>query len=1508
MITGCGNLGDDPAGAPLPSTVGARAISQHYVEVAFASPAQALAGNVGSYGISDPSGTPLRINSAMLRADGNSVLLVTDAQRNVLYELAIGRAGSATADQTLSFTGSLLPEPIIEDAVALDNTSVLLVFSDAMNADTASNVANYALTNAETGAAIAVESAEIGEDPNVVVLITPPQDDVQYEVEVGHLESVQGADGSVLMLDPDLNSAFFFGIAVDDDVLPQVTGAKSTSSTSILVSFSEPVDIPAADPTRFVISPELTITDAVLTRYQTQVLLTTLPQTPDTEYTVTATNVTDLAGNAIDPDADSASFNGTSRELFLYSAVALTNTTVLVTFSEAVDARRGLNHSLYRIADPDGNPDIDIIILDAEADPIDPRAYILTTTAQQNVEYLLRANNMRALTDNQLIDPARHTSSFYGIAANDTDGPILMAAVSSSSSTVLLTFSEPLDEDAADPVNFGLRCEACATKDLLVFDAWMTAHNTQIVLATHPQTAGKEYRVTVTNTNGEFTDLSVHRNTLDPDPSTATFRFSGQPLLTPGTTVPRVVGAISTSNTTVVVVFSKPMGDSAIEPGNYVIVQLNVNSEVGTVAITRAEFVGPDRTAVLLTTSSQNEVTYEVTVVNARDLAGNQLAPPEILVNPASAVFPGTPANASSLVDSDGDGVSDNAELRGYMVFVELVTGDIVTTEVTSDPFVADTDGDGLGDAQERNRFSNPRSGDTDADLIGDYDEVYLWHSNATDQDSDDDGLGDSDETVRFKTSPILDDTDGDGLMDHAETIVGNRDPRISDLPEPGIQIGEVALRLDTRFAYTDTVGESTSMEQSTQATLTQSDQQTFARSDTETTKHVAETGTEAGYSTTGGGKFEASVGYAFTRENTFTASQESVTATQNEYQESLTAAVQRDVTQSITRTVEDASVEVVVTVTNFGDIPFTMSNFELTGLLQDTFDRSRFIPIATLRPAVEVDGIDEFEVFLGPFIAERGPFVFKSTEIFPSLVEDLLKNPRGLIFKVANFDIVDEAGRNFAFISQDVNDRTAGLIVDFGNGTVDRYRVATHNTFDPATEEPSGVTMAFALRDIIGLVKNGPVDAIDVGPNGCGETFASGDDVQVVTPICFPVVPGGTIIGPGPNGILETLPAGDDAKSLDGLSIIDGGDGCAHTRASRDDVQIVRGDCETAGLNGVIVLAGRNGVIDTIPDGDDALTTVTGYGTDMAGQCDGNTDTLNFIVEPMEDGNGVADSVVRPGSDDIQLVFIGDPVEPGEAIIDPGPDGQLASVAFGDDVLQAPGGACLTDADCPGEGACRMVEQLTRVKGIKNIPEERRNWVVLAPSGADLGADFDDLKLRSGETYSLAFLQDKDADGLFAREEFIFGSSDRNTNSDGCPLGDGAPGCDTNVFEFDTIRDFDEVKTGWRVSVEGQPTSVGFSSPIQPDTDSDRLFDDEERQLGTDPGKRDTDDDEISDSDEVDGYDIERRNGSLVNHVASYQSAIITVGRDQVLDTTIIGDDDEPVWTRSARRSSRPA
>lgn len=124
-------------------------------------------------------------------------------------------------------------------------------------------------------------------------------------------------------------------------------------------------------------------------------------------------------------------------------------------------------------------------------------------------------------------------------------------------------------------------------------------------------------------------------------------------------------------------------------------------------------------------------------------------------------------------------------------------------TTVTSDPTIADTDEDGLGDAQELLSGSNPRNSDTDGDTIIDPVEIVQWHSSPTKQDTDGDGLSDAGDLV-FETSLILADTDGDSMDDREELFLVNRNPLMADLPRPQIVVGDYSLQVEVSSSYTD--------------------------------------------------------------------------------------------------------------------------------------------------------------------------------------------------------------------------------------------------------------------------------------------------------------------------------------------------------------------------------------------------------------------------------------------------------------------------------------------------------------------------------------------------------------------------------------------------------------------------------------------------------------------------------------------------------------------------------
>ena len=62
-----------------------------------------------------------------------------------------------------------------------------------------------------------------------------------------------------------------------------------------------------------------------------------------------------------------------------------------------------------------------------------------------------------------------------------------------------------------------------------------------------------------------------------------------------------------------------------------------------------------------------------------------------------------------------------------------------------------------------------------------------------------------------------------------------------------------------------------------------------------------------------------------------------------------------------------------------------------------------------------------------------------------PGLIENLMANPRGVIFRFANYDIVDEVGRVFPFTAQEVNDKTGSVVIDYGGFDTDNDGVGRH-------------------------------------------------------------------------------------------------------------------------------------------------------------------------------------------------------------------------------------------------------------------------------------------------------------------------------------------------------------------------------------------------------------------------------------------------------------------------------
>lgn len=570
---------------------------------------------------------------------------------------------------------------------------------------------------------------------------------------------------------------------------------------------------------------------------------------------------------------------------------------------------------------------------------------------------------------------------------------------------------------------------------------------------------------------------------------------------------PRLAGAIATGNRTVRLSFSQPMNNSALDPANYQITQPNgVVGGVTLLAATSARFVDGDRSIVELTTLSQSDGTYTIAVANFKDIGGTPFGPPFVfgglLIDPTRTSFAGRPPSAADLIDSDSDGMTDNDEIRGWGVTVKMLNGSTATRWVTSDPHVADSDADGLSDSQEANLRLDPRDTDSDDDQLNDFQEFNEIFSDAANQDTDGDTLDDSLEFNFFHTSPFQADTEGDQTPDGVEVLLGSRNPRIADIPKPGISVGSVSLDLDVRFTATTSTSSRELESKSVSSTLTQTEGTQFALSDSRSNEFNAKIGYQQNWSVKAGeegvgvdGSFTSEFGY--TGQWTSSFDRTTTKETQNAATRSLQTDAEVQEGETIQREVVGASIKVALSLNTQTSVAFTVKNLQVTAFLPDPARAGRLQPVATLVPDTGV--LNEFT--LGPLVNERGPFIFTSEQVFPSVVERLMFNPQGLVFKIANYDLTDEAGRNFAFSSQDINDRTAPLVIDYGfgdaseggpAGTTERVRVATNTgrvavdtngdnvvndqdrpvIFDPQTGQAVGVTMDDAMENVLGLTK----------------------------------------------------------------------------------------------------------------------------------------------------------------------------------------------------------------------------------------------------------------------------------------------------------------------------------------------------------------------------------------------------------------------------------------------------
>lgn len=924
---------------------------------------------------------------------------------------------------------------------------------------------------------------------------------------------------------------------------------------------------------------------------------------------------------------------------------------------------------------------------------------------------------------------------------------------------------------------------------------------------------------------------------------------------------PRIIAATAPFSSQVRIAFNRDMDNSALNKLNYAIAQENRQGEAGLLQVLSATFekdpdTGLDRSVVLLTTQPQSELLYRLKASGVRDANGQRIdtspsnsdlgfisanettfngtenallfyacnndaygdlegsactadwqcagasAPLEYAAGQVVnlEVLPGdyTAENLSAqcavaseeaqTLDSDGDGVPDVKEVRGYTVVLVRSNGLLEEVQVTSNPYAADTDGDGVNDYDELTYGGNPRDTDTDGDGLDDNLELNVLYSSPYAADTDGDGLEDGLEYSVLQTSPIHADTDGDQLNDAHELFTSFRDPRIADLPDLSINIGNIFIALNEVFTYTEANGEERSIDSTSTATLGNTDTAETIQYGSNTEEVLNQYGVnitgKGGYSEEGKGfgwarailNFEFNRNFIYSRGSDSTTIQEAQQVLEDSYSKGTLLTSNEEVVRQVESAVLNAEVDLV----NDSDLAFEITDIEVT-LLRMRPGTRKSEPVAVMLPQ---SGAGQ-SYYLGPFKDSVGPLVFQAQDLPVGLAEELMQNAAGLSLVVSNYRIIDEFGREFTHVNQEIHDQSVGLLIDYGFEGVERQQIAASAMKDLDADSPSylqtiggfdhlgrpkGIPLLYLLENQLGLEKNPTEpDAIIAGDNGTAETAALGDDVQKI------------------------------AVGTRGL-----------------------------GVGSVIIEAGPNGVIDSVPAQNSSNVTAVTKGFDVNRTCGSNS----------------------------PLIF------QGQKACSSAPD------VVAQECLCTPENGCPNEFNVDGNGdpvdysaaACDGPSVITRVGGYSNKPGLYR-WVALTDTQLPASADVESIVMKPGESFELAFIQDLDEDGLFARTEFLLGSTDSALNQEDNTLfgdtyrADGPesacsgqtipefcgeeatqpvpfPLADSRDTDRDGMDDNVEYLEGWEVAPNGQNRRKVYPSPYLRDSDGDGLTDRQERDI----------------------------------------------------------------------------
>ena len=153
--------------------------------------------------------------------------------------------------------------------------------------------------------------------------------------------------------------------------------------------------------------------------------------------------------------------------------------------------------------------------------------------------------------------------------------------------------------------------------------------------------------------------------------------------------------------------------------------------------------------------------------------------------------------------------------------------------------------------------------------------------------------------------------------------------------------------------------------------------------------------------------------------------------------------------------TYEGGELKIQFDLSNKGDLPITLSEIEIAASQFDSHDMGALIPIGLLKP----EGSNDWSLGVNSVSYAN---IAAATINSPQVIENLANNRDGIFFKVSKYKMVDFINdRDYVVQDSMVKQRTGTLIIDYGPGIVNTYRIATNVNRDPITNKPQGVSLS---------------------------------------------------------------------------------------------------------------------------------------------------------------------------------------------------------------------------------------------------------------------------------------------------------------------------------------------------------------------------------------------------------------------------------------------------------------